>query len=168
MYKRLVALAVPAFALVVAGCSGASRPSPPQGGADFRAGGAPPPSRSGGASLFTLPMVDGQPVSVRGPAVLFIFTTWCGYCKQVLPEVSAMAPQAAARGFRVYGVDVGEPVSKIAGFVQQYRPSFPVLVDQSGQVARHYGVAGYPTFIVVDADGRVRFNAHELPRNLLR
>lgn len=173
MVKRLVFCALPVLALVMAGCSEGSQPPPPARGGSAQGGrpaGGPPPSArpSGGAAHFTLPMTNGQPVSVQGPVALFFFTTWCGYCKQVLPELNGMANQARARGVTVYGIDVSEPAHQVEGFIQSYQPNFPVLVDQSGAVAQRYGVGGYPTFVVIDGDGRVRYNAHELPRSLLR
>lgn len=117
-----------------------------------------------GANLFRLPMVDGQPVTVKSPAVLFFFTSWCVYCKQVMPEFRNLAQRARNDGWRVYGIDVGEGPAKANQVIQEYQPNFPVLLDQQSLVARQYGLEGYPTFIVVDESGRITYDGHELPR----
>lgn len=119
----------------------------------------------GGSNLFRLPMSDGQPVTVKSPAVLFFFTSWCGYCKQVMPEFKQMTSRARSQGWRVYGIMVGEGSAQANGFINQYQPNFPVLLDQQSLVARQYGVKGYPTFVIIDDNANIIYNAHELPRS---
>lgn len=160
-------IALAAFALSITlfaiGCGGDS------GGSSAPSRGAPsglPPAAAGqrGQTLFRLPASDGQAVTVRGPTALFFFTSWCGYCKQVMPEVNRLAEMAQSRGWRVYGIDVNEPPDKAHWFIQNYRPNFPVLLDQNGQVATQYGIRGFPTFVLIDANGNVTYNGHEVPR----
>lgn len=170
-------LLVACFAL--AGCFGGwggssssknSAYTPPQSSSS-RGGGSRTPSAphavrgEGGSNLFRLPMGDGQPVTVKSPAILFFFTSWCGYCKQVMPEFKQMTSRARAQGWRVYGIMVGEGSAQANGFVNQYQPNFPVLLDQQSLVARQYGVKGYPTFVIIDENANIVYNAHELPRN---
>ncbi|MDR1612402.1 MAG: redoxin domain-containing protein [Planctomycetota bacterium] len=155
--------------LLAAGCAGEPEPPPPlrarSGQPQSRpAPGQPPRAQRGsGSPLFSLPAVDGRGITVRGPAALFFFTTWCGYCKQAMPNVNRMADAARRRGWQVYGIDVNESPAQVQGFVQAYRPNFPVLLDQSGQVGSRFGVIGYPTFVVLDAGGRVAYQGHDLP-----
>lgn len=173
MTKLALAATMLAVCLTLAGCPGDEAPPPParrsSGGAQASSAprGNPPPSapRSGGTPLFQLPALDGRTVSVRGPTALFFFTSWCGYCKQAMPEFNRMSNLAQSKGWRVYGIDVNETADKAEWFVQNFRPNFPVLIDQSGYVANQYGVNGFPTFVLIDANGRVTYNAHELPRN---
>ncbi len=135
------------------------------GGGERRGGSSASRSVRGaeGANLFRLPMVDGQPVTVRSPAILFFFTSWCGYCKQVMPEFRRLAERAKNDGWRVYGIDVGEGPAKANQVIQEYQPNFPVLLDQQSMVARRYGLEGYPTFVVVDGEGQITYDGHELP-----
>jgi thiol-disulfide isomerase/thioredoxin len=114
--------------------------------------------------MFRLPALDGREVAVRGPAALFFFTTWCGYCKQALPEVNRIADTARSRGWQVYGIDVGESPDLVMHFAQTYRPGFPVLLDRHSQVAGRFNIAGFPTFVVIDAGGRVTYQGHDIPR----
>lgn len=161
-----IALALTAcLAIIGCGGDGGSNP-PPRGGSS--GGSRPAPATSGARSsaLFRLPMVNGQEVTVRGPVALFFFTSWCGYCKQVMPEVKRLAEAGRSRGWRVYGVQVAEGPMQTNSFVQQYQPNFPVLMDQQSVVAKQYGIKGYPTFILIDENANIVYNGHEPPRNL--
>ena len=120
---------------------------------------------AGGSKLFTLPMIDGHQVTVKGPAALFFYTSWCGYCKQALPEVNRLSQKARAKGWWVYGIQVQESAATADMFVRTYQPSFPVLVDQSGSVSNQFGVNGFPTFVLIDQTGKVIYNSHSLPSN---
>ncbi len=133
----------------------------------------PPPPRSApgavtsyaGSNLFRLPMADGQPVTVKSPAVLFFYTSWCGYCKQALPEFKSITARARSQGWRVYGIQVGEGPDKVNQVISQFQPNFPVLMDQQSLVSRQYRIEGYPTFIIIDESGRISYNSHDVPRN---
>ena len=166
MFKCVLCAALLAACLVWAGCSDSQPPPPPRKNAPSSGGrSAPSPSHAAGANLFRLPRVDGQPVTVNGPTALFFFTTWCGYCKQALPEINRQAERARARGYQVYGIDVNEGPEKVNGFIQQYQPNFPVLLDTQGTVASQYGVRGYPTFVVIDQNSNIIYNGHDVPKN---
>lgn len=174
MVKKVVFATVLASSLVMAGCwwggSSSNRDSTYSADASrapFPSGGSAPGAvrGSGGANLFRLPMSDGQTVMVRSPAVLFFFTSWCGYCKTVMPEFKQMAARARSQGWRVYGIDVGEGPAKANQIIQQHQPNFPVLLDQQSLVARQYRLEGYPTFIMIDENANIIYNSHDLPRN---
>lgn len=157
-----------AAALLWVGCSdsGSGDSGKSQGGKSGTAQARPSaPRGTGGASLFRLPMVDGRPVTVKTPAALYFFTTWCGYCSQALPQIKAVAEQATRRGWKVYGIDVNEGPDRVGPYVQRNQINFPVLLDQEGAVARQYGVAGYPTFVLIDENANIVYQGHQLPRN---
>ena len=174
---RILACVLLVVGLAVAGCAGwggssskkksnyeQSSSSSSRGGRQTTGTSAPRSVRGvDGANLFRLPMVDGQPVTVRSPAILFFFTSWCGYCKQVMPEFKNLAQRARNQGWRVYGIDVGEGPAKANSVIQQYQPNFPVLLDQQSLVARQYKLEGYPTFVVIDENGQIVYDGHDLP-----
>lgn len=178
MFKKILFAACLATILIAAGCGwgGSSstgdsvygrEPARERSGTESarRSGSAAsrPGSGRAGASLFRLPMTDGQPVLVKAPAVLFFFTSWCGYCKQIMPSFMNLTQSARSKGWRVYGIDVGEGPQKANEVINQFNPNFPVLVDQQSMVARRYGIEGYPTFIIIDENANVVYNGHELP-----
>ncbi|MCC8190960.1 MAG: TlpA family protein disulfide reductase [Planctomycetes bacterium] len=166
MVKTSLFTVLAGLCVLMSGCSDDAPPPPASGRVRPSEPLQPPanPSAAAGA-LFRLPTPDGQAVTVQAPAALFFYTSWCGYCKQVMPEVNRLAGRARQRGWQVYGIQVGEDPAKAHGFIQQYGPNFPVLLDSGNAVARQYGIRGYPTFIVIDANGSIIYNGHEPPRS---
>ncbi len=166
MMKKTLLAACLAAILIPAGCGWWGGSSTKRESTYDREPSRPAPSTAQGArgaNLFRLPMTDGQPVTVRAPAVLFFLTSWCGYCKQIMPQFKNIAGRARQQGWRVYGIDVGEGPQKANEIINQFNPNFPVLVDQQSMVARRYGIEGYPTFIVIDENSNIVYNAHEVP-----
>lgn len=174
MYKKSALALFFLLSLVVLGCFGggggdsspSSSPYSGGSGGGSRGGGqaAPRAVRAGdGARLFRLPMADGTPVTVKSPAILFFYTSWCKYCKQVMPQFKQLTNRARAQGWRVYGIQVGEGPNMANDFINQYQPNFPVLLDQQSLVARQYGVKGYPTFVVIDENANIGYNSNQLP-----
>ncbi|MCC8190961.1 MAG: TlpA family protein disulfide reductase [Planctomycetes bacterium] len=146
--------------LILAGCDDGG-PPPGRG----TPAGAPPAARTTSGTMFSLPGADGRKVAVHKPAALFFFTSWCSYCKQVMPEVNQLADRARRKGWKVYGIMVGEGPDKADEFIQRYQPNFPVLLDTTSVVADQFSLRGYPTFIVIDGNGNIIHNANEPPRN---
>lgn len=167
MFNRKSAIALAFSCLLLAGCPGDDQPPPasPRRGAAASDSG-PARSVGGGADLFRLSTFEGQPVTVKTPAALFFFTSWCGYCKQVMPQIKQLAERARQRGWAVYGINVREGQSQVAPFVRDYQPNFPILMDTQGLVANQYRVSGYPTFVVIDQNANIIYNDHSVPSNL--
>lgn len=168
MFKRSAFFIILALSTVsLSGCPGDGAPSAGRNQANAGTPRNRPAAQNvnlGGASLFRLNDVTGRPVTVKTPAALFFFTSWCGYCKQVMPELKVLVDQARRRGWYVYGVDVKEGPAQMQGFIQQYQPNFPILLDQQGAIANRYGVTGYPTFIMIDQNANIIYRDHSLPR----
>jgi len=116
---------------------------------------------------WTLPALDGGPVSIAHPpgsVVLEVFWgSWCEPCKPVLAAV-----QRAYERFRdqdVTIVSIAEEMTtdraeaKASAMTHATRAglTFPVAVDSAFSVARMHGVDRYPTIIIADRHGRMRF-----------
>jgi len=117
-----------------------------------------PPAPGEPARPFTLPDLDGRPVtlsSFKGRLVLLHFwATWCPTCRE---EMTLLEETARAHPDRlvILGVNLGEKRSKVAAYVKQTGITFPVLLDGRGKVASAYGVLSLPISLVIGPDGRV-------------
>jgi thiol-disulfide isomerase/thioredoxin len=170
MHKQIIMAVLGVFSLFIvlsSGCSDSPLPAArkPALQRELEADAGRPATGAGNASLFRLPTIDGKLVTVRTPAALYFFTTWCQYCRQAYPSIQAAADRARAKGWHIYGIDVGESPNVVANYIQQYQPHYPVLLDQNSLVANQYGVPGYPTFILVDKDANIIYNSHAIPAN---
>ncbi len=90
----------------------------------------------------------------RGHIVfLDFYASWCEPCKIELPLVESWW-----RGHRdavVVPVDVGESPAVAASFARRYSLA-NVALDSSGSAPALFGVQGFPTVVVIDANGKIR------------
>jgi peroxiredoxin len=109
---------------------------------------------------FTTRLLTGETVSLsdyRGKVVLLNFwATWCGPCRQEMPELQTIYETRGAEGFVVLAVNYREGPDAIAGFADEFGMTFPIALDQDGRVNEDlYGsaIAGYPTSFLIDQNG---------------
>lgn len=141
--------------------------------------GAPGGGRPANANLIkgklapglALPALDGPDIDVaklrERVVVIDFWATWCGPCRQALPEMASLARWAKEKGIpiEVVAVNTSEQSrtlearrERIGDFVKQrgnQLDGLRVALDLNGKVAREWGVSGLPTTVVLDADGRI-------------
>ncbi len=123
--------------------------------------GEPPAAREGRAAPnFELSGVDdgsGSLTDYRGMYVLVNFwASWCSPCRQETPELQSFFEHHANREFVILGVNQQEQPSAVKEFVDEFGVTYPVLLDQSGEVSQAYGVGrGMPISFLVNPEGVV-------------
>jgi len=109
------------------------------------------------APNFTLSTSDDQTISLtdyQGRVVLINFwATWCPSCIAEMPAYEAVYQQQADR-LVVLGINLQESSEQVQKFAASLGLSFPILLDQDGQVTiEQYQMVGMPGSIIVDRDG---------------
>jgi thiol-disulfide isomerase/thioredoxin len=95
-------------------------------------------------------------VDHRGEVVLVNYwATWCGPCREETPGLVRLSRELGPKGLAVVGVSVDEGSrGKVQQFVDEFHVNYPVAVQgPMSQMAR--GMAGVPTTILVDRQGKV-------------
>jgi len=160
----LVAVAVLASCTArgaAAGGPARTTPSPAAIDALVQKAGLDRPTSTLMASDFTLETLDGRKVSLssyRNQVVLLSFwATWCGPCKQEMPDMQTLYDGLKSKGLTVVAVDLMEDKETVSRFVKNNKYTFPVLLDVSGTVGggSGYGVSAIPTNFVIDRTGRI-------------
>lgn len=114
------------------------------------------------ALSFAYPDLDGKMQAVsqwRGKILVINFwASWCGPCKQEIPEFIALQQQYAGQGVQFVGIaiDDREPVS---AFLQQVKINYPILLagDTGITLSRELGniVGVLPFSVVVNQQGQI-------------
>ncbi|MEN9797821.1 MAG: hypothetical protein RL653_1517 [Pseudomonadota bacterium] len=100
--------------------------------------------------------------SERGNVVLLdVWATWCEPCVEALPMYAALQAQYAARGLKVYALNVDDDESELPGFLSRHGVTLPVLRDPGVTLSEKLlKVRMMPTSFLVDRAGVVR-HVHE-------
>ena len=110
---------------------------------------------------FTLRTLDGPNLRLleqRGKVVLLNFwATWCGPCREEMPQLNKLYEKYRPSGFTLLGVNVDEDSRNAAGIAGQLGVKFPVLLDSDKRVSKLYDLSAMPSTVLIDRDGRVRF-----------
>ncbi len=110
---------------------------------------------------FTLHTLGGPNLRLqeqRGRVVLVNFwATWCGPCRQEMPQLSKLYEKYRAAGFVLLGVNVDDDVHRAADLAARLGLKFPVLLDTDKAVSRQYDLSSMPSTVLIDRDGRVRY-----------
>jgi peroxiredoxin len=86
--------------------------------------------------------------------VVTFFETWCGPCKQELPQLAKLYAEREGDGLGMVGI-YSASSSDIAGFREQFQLTFPLILDGEGALSGAYGVDAVPTSVVLDANLQV-------------
>ncbi|MFO7323196.1 MAG: cytochrome c biogenesis protein/redoxin [Chloroflexota bacterium] len=91
---------------------------------------------------------------LRGEVVLLNFwATWCGPCRTEMPEFERAYQEHGDDGLTVLAVNNRETPDKVAGFREEMGVTFPLALDETGDIQTLYGVRQYPTTLVINRDG---------------
>lgn len=113
------------------------------------------------APSFSLPSRSGDTVSLdklKGQVVMINFwASWCGPCRQEFPALDQIYAKYKPMGFTLVAINVESEKADAEKFLATTPASFPILFDPDNSVSGKYGVSAMPTTILVDRQGRVRW-----------
>lgn len=120
----------------------------------------PAPAVPAGAPAPRLVLADlaGKRVDLaelRGRVVAVNFwASWCGPCRQELPDLVQVWREHHGRCFELLGVAEESGRGDVAALARGL--PYPVLIDTDAGLLGPWGVQGYPNTVLIDPEGRVR------------
>ena len=116
------------------------------------------------ASNFTLPTLDGKEQSLyeeRGKVVILTFwTSWCRPSQSEMPHLQSVYDQFKD-DIEILAVNFTskDKVENVKRFVREHGLTFPILLDEEGEIASLFRAISLPTHVIIDKAGIVQ---HEL------
>lgn len=120
---------------------------------------------------FTLVDQNGETHTLseyKGKVVFLNFwASWCGPCKQEMPDVQALYEKYGKNQGDLVVLGVANPksdehpqnqdgtVESIQSFLSENGYTYPTVMDTTGQVFGNYGIRAFPTTFMIDRDGNV-------------
>jgi thiol-disulfide isomerase/thioredoxin len=112
------------------------------------------------APPFELVTLDGETLrlsDLKGkPVILNFWATWCGPCRAEFPEFQKAAVDNADR-LVIIGVNhtSTDQAELVPDFLAEFGVTFPIALDQKGELSKAYQLKGLPTTIFIDSNGVV-------------
>ena len=102
--------------------------------------------------------VSGQNVSLSDfhgqPLLLHFWASWCRICRFEQGAVNAVSDDWPVLTIAMQSGDARQ----VRAFMEERQIAWQTIVDESGNLANEYGVAGVPANFILDADGNIRFH----------
>lgn len=111
----------------------------------------------GNLSRFSGVLMDGTAFTVSefaGRPVLFHFwATWCPIC-----DLQKGSIQSIDEDYPVISIaSWSEGKAEVAAYMQQNQLTFPVMLDNNGELAQDFGLQGVPASFILDPQGNITF-----------
>jgi len=103
------------------------------------------------------PSLSGQPMSLAQhqgePVLVHFWATWCPVCRLEEGSIASIAEDHAVISVATTSGDAGE----LQAYLDQQGLQLPVMLDESGDLARLWNVLGVPATFVVNSDGLIEY-----------
>lgn len=87
------------------------------------------------------------------PRLVHFWATWCPICRFEQSGIQALSAE-----FPLVTVAVQSgTLDQVRAYMGAEGISFPTLIDEGGELARTWGVRGFPATFVLDGQGNIRF-----------
>jgi thiol-disulfide isomerase/thioredoxin len=101
---------------------------------------------------------DVSNASLRGKVVLMDFWgTWCPPCRASVPTLRNLNKKYAGKPFQLVSVSSDDDEDVWKTFIKAERMDWSQYIDLPGNVLHAFKVESFPTFVVMDKDGVIRF-----------
>ncbi len=86
------------------------------------------------------------------PAVIHFWATWCGICRREAGTIRDLAVDHS-----VITVAMQSERAEVEQFLHLGGGRYPVLLDESGELSRRFGVQAVPATFILDSNGTIRY-----------
>lgn len=124
----------------------------------------------GGGTEGGLPAAQIEPLEREGtvvelssfkgtPMLIEFWATWCGPCREAMPEIQAIHDKFGPQGLKVAAIS-NETRFEVESFKKSSSYTFSVYLDIDDNANNAFGVRGFPTAFLVNREGRIVWSGH--------
>ena len=107
--------------------------------------------------------------SFRGrPVILDFWATWCGPCVDALPRLAQIDKEARNKGLVVLSIDQDEEADTATNFMTKKGYTWSNYHDGDGEIEKLVGSTAIPRTMLIDAQGKIVYDAVGLDEDALR
>ena len=118
-----------------------------------------PKAQAAKAINFTLNGLDGKRHALadyKGKVVFLNFwAAWCPPCRAEMPSLQKLFRSWDKKKYVLLAVNLQGTKKEVASFAGQNGYTFPILLDETGQIGAQYQVSGIPTTLIIDEKGNI-------------
>lgn len=121
-------------------------------------------AREAYAPDFSIVTSEGEHISsedLLGKVVVLDFWgTWCPPCVESIPSLRSLHKKFSKEpSFMLIGVSSDSDEETWSSFIAKEKMIWPQYLDRKREIQRKFGVRAFPTYIVIDHEGIVRFKS---------
>lgn len=110
---------------------------------------------------FDVTTLDGEQAKLsdyRGERVMLNFwATWCPPCRAEMPDMQKLYEEEDVIILAVNMTASESSEEVVAEFVDDFELTFPIPMDQDGDLLETFQIVAYPTSYMIDSNGRIQF-----------
>ena len=125
----------------------------PRAEAALRAGDVPP--------AITLSDLKGNSVVIpsdfkRQMVVIHFWASWCPTCRGEMQTLESIYVKYGKKGGTPCSIGIGEKKETAVSYLKNMTISYPILLDPDSSTRKPFGIAGIPTYFVLDRESVIR------------
>jgi cytochrome c biogenesis protein CcmG, thiol:disulfide interchange protein DsbE len=89
-------------------------------------------------------------------ALIHFWASWCPTCRGEMTALESLYGRYRGKGVIPCSIGIGEKKETALNYLKNISISYPVILDPGSKTRKFFGVAGIPTYFILDHGGVIR------------